>query len=100
VDAWERSEWDLILMDVQMPVMDGPSATRTIRSRERDLGRAPTPIIALTANAMSHQIDEYAAAGMDGFVAKPIEISKLYEVIDRVARALNERRDARDEVAA
>jgi signal transduction histidine kinase/AmiR/NasT family two-component response regulator len=87
VEMWERGDWDLILMDVQMPVMDGPTATRRIRARERELGRGRTPIIALTANAMSHQIDEYSAAGMDGFVAKPIEIARLYDVINSIVQA-------------
>ena len=78
VAAWENDSWDLILMDIQMPGMDGPTATRRIRHLEAALGRDRTPIIALTANAMSHQVAEYAAVGMDGFVAKPIEISRLF----------------------
>jgi signal transduction histidine kinase len=81
IDAWEQGEWDIILMDVQMPVMDGPTAARLIRRRERETGRAQTPIIALTANAMTHQTQSYFAAGMTGFVAKPIEVSKLFEAI-------------------
>jgi CheY-like chemotaxis protein len=78
VNAWENETWDLILMDIQMPRMDGPAATRRIRQLEAALGRGRTPIIALTANAMSHQVAEYAAVGMDGFVAKPIEIGRLF----------------------
>ncbi|MBW8815631.1 MAG: response regulator [Caulobacterales bacterium] len=81
VQAWEREPWDLILMDVQMPVMDGPTATAVIRTRERAEGRARTPIVALTANAMSHQIAEYLQSGMDAFVAKPIEAGRLYEAL-------------------
>jgi len=81
VEAWEREAWDVILMDVQMPVMDGPTATALIRARERSEGRARTPIIALTANAMSHQIAEYLQSGMDAFVAKPIEAQRLYEAL-------------------
>jgi PAS domain S-box-containing protein len=77
LEAWEREAWDVILMDVQMPRMDGPTATRAIRRREAELGRARTPIVALTANAMAHQVEEYRAAGMDGFVAKPIEVGDL-----------------------
>ena len=79
--AWEKEPWDLILMDVQMPVMDGPTATGVIRAREKAEGRARTPIVALTANAMAHQVLEYKTAGMDDFVAKPIEASRLYTVV-------------------
>jgi signal transduction histidine kinase/ActR/RegA family two-component response regulator len=82
VEAWEREDWDLILMDVQMPLMDGPTATRLIRQREAETGRRPTPIIALTANAMNHQTEGYRAAGMNGFVAKPIEVMQLFAAID------------------
>ena len=81
VAAWEERPWDLILMDVQMPVMDGPTATREIRRREAETGRPETPIIALTANAMNHQTESYRAAGMSGFVAKPIEVAQLYAAI-------------------
>ncbi|HEY8003839.1 MAG TPA: ATP-binding protein [Phenylobacterium sp.] len=79
--AWRRETWDLILMDVQMPVMDGPTATRAIRAAEALGGRARTPIVALTANAMAHQVAEYSAAGMDAHVAKPIEAAKLYAAL-------------------
>ena len=81
VDAWASGAYDLILMDIQMPVMDGIAAAREIRRREAIGGRARTPIVALTANALAHQVGEYLAAGMDDHVAKPIEISKLYETI-------------------
>jgi len=81
LEAWEREPWDVILMDVQMPVMDGPTATALIRTRERSQGRARTPIVALTANAMPHQIAEYLQSGMDAFVAKPIEAQRLYEAL-------------------
>jgi PAS domain S-box-containing protein len=82
VAAWEADTWDVILMDVQMPGMDGPTATRTIRAREAETGRTRTPIVALTANAMSHQVAEYLQSGMDGFVSKPIEVSRLFAAID------------------
>ena len=85
VAAWEAEPWDLILMDVQMPEMDGPTATAIIRTREADAGRARTPIVALTANAMDHQVSEYRAAGMDDFVAKPIEAGRLYEAVMQAA---------------
>ncbi|MGH7010153.1 MAG: ATP-binding protein [Caulobacteraceae bacterium] len=86
VAAWEAQEWDAILMDVQMPVMDGPAAARAIRLREAELGRSRTPIIALTANAMSHQIGEYLAAGMDGHLPKPIEARRLFETLAQLVQ--------------
>lgn len=82
IDAWENGDWDVILMDVQMPVLDGPATVRTIREREAETGRRPTPIVALTANAMSHQIAEYLACGMDAYVVKPIEASKLFQALE------------------
>jgi PAS domain S-box-containing protein len=84
VAAWSREAWDVILMDIQMPEMDGPTAAAVIRTREKTEGRPRTPIIALTANAMAHQVAEYLAAGMDGFVAKPIEVSRLFEAMQQV----------------
>jgi signal transduction histidine kinase/FixJ family two-component response regulator len=81
VDAWKIGGYDLILMDIQMPVMDGIDAAREIRELEAAEGRRRTPIVALTANALTYQVDEYLAAGMDDHVAKPIEIAKLYEAI-------------------
>ncbi len=82
VDAWKDAGWDVILMDMQMPVMDGLTAARAIRQAEADMGRARTPIIALTANAMSHQIQQCLAAGMDGHVAKPIEAARLFAALE------------------
>ncbi|MDP3853427.1 ATP-binding protein [Phenylobacterium sp.] len=86
-EAWRDGAYDLILMDIQMPVMDGIDSARAIRAAEVEHGRPRTPIVALTANALSHQVEEYLAAGMDGHVAKPIEIAKLY---DAISRALSE----------
>ena len=97
VEAWEREAWDVILMDVQMPDMDGPTATALIRTRERAQGRARTPIIALTANAMSHQIAEYLQSGMDAFVGKPIEAGRLFEALQT---AVDGEGDERGETAA
>jgi two-component system, sensor histidine kinase len=81
VEASSKQPFDLILMDIQMPVMDGVAATRAIRRREAETDIPRTPIVALSANAMSHQVAEYLAAGMDGHIAKPIEIGKLYAVL-------------------
>jgi signal transduction histidine kinase/CheY-like chemotaxis protein len=84
VASWERQPWDIILMDIQMPGMDGVAATRAIRQREAETGRPRTPIVAVTANAMTHQLADYAAAGMDDVVAKPIDIARLFATIERV----------------
>ncbi len=81
VEAWESAQWDVILMDVQMPVMDGLTATAKIRGRELETGRVRTPIIALTANAMAHQVEQYLATGMDTHVAKPIEAAVLFAAL-------------------
>jgi signal transduction histidine kinase len=82
VEAWLAEPYDLVLMDIQMPEMDGIAATRAIRTAEAEMGRPHTPIIAVSANAMTHQVKEYLAAGMDGHVAKPIELSKLHAAIE------------------
>jgi CheY-like chemotaxis protein/two-component sensor histidine kinase len=82
VDAWIAEPYDLVLMDIQMPEMDGIAATRAIRAAEAEMGRPHTAIIAVSANAMTHQVKEYLAAGMDGHVAKPIELSKLHAAIE------------------
>ena len=89
VEAWETGVWDVILMDVQMPVMDGVTATAAIRQKEQASGRARTRIIALSANAMAHQVSEYVAAGMDGHVAKPIEAVALYKALCAAAEAID-----------
>jgi signal transduction histidine kinase/NO-binding membrane sensor protein with MHYT domain/ActR/RegA family two-component response regulator len=91
LNAWEAGDWDVILMDVQMPEMDGPSATRRIRELERTRGLRRTPIIGLTANAMTHQTEEYLAHGMDQVVAKPYNIAELVRAIDRATRGADER---------
>ena len=84
VEAWAGGDWDLILMDVHMPVLDGVGAVREIRAREAAEGRRRTPVIALTANAMTHQVAELIAAGMDRHVAKPIDAARLFEAIESV----------------
>ncbi|MDF2900723.1 MAG: sensor histidine kinase/response regulator [Phenylobacterium sp.] len=82
LEAWRAQEWDLILMDAQMPQMDGIQATLAIRAAEVADGRSRTPIIALTANAMAHQAEAYAACGMDSVVRKPIQVAELFAAIE------------------
>jgi CheY-like chemotaxis protein len=69
-------------MDAQMPEMNGSDACQEIRRLEREAGRPRVPILALTANVMRHQIEAYEAAGMDGYVAKPIDASALFSSIE------------------
>jgi signal transduction histidine kinase/ActR/RegA family two-component response regulator len=82
VDAWRGGGFDLILMDIQMPVMDGVEAAKAIRAAELSERLPRTPILALTANALVHQVEAYLAAGMDGHVSKPIELKRLYDAIE------------------
>jgi signal transduction histidine kinase/ActR/RegA family two-component response regulator len=86
VRAYEDGVFDLVLMDIQMPLMSGVEAAQTIRRREAITGRAHTPIVALSANVMTHHLAEYRAAGIDAHVGKPIEVEKLYAVLEKVAK--------------
>jgi PAS domain S-box-containing protein len=99
VDAWMSGDFDLILMDIQMPEMDGVAATALIRDDEAKSGRPRTPIIALSANALSHQITAYTDAGMDAHVAKPIDMNLLQSEIERVLRQNASPVDAAPQVA-
>jgi CheY-like chemotaxis protein/HPt (histidine-containing phosphotransfer) domain-containing protein len=82
--ALERRPFDLVLMDVQMPEMNGFEAARAIRARERETGRH-IPIIAMTAHAMKGDRERCLAAGMDHYVMKPILARKLFEAIESLA---------------
>ncbi len=84
VAAAASGHWDAILMDVQMPVMDGPTAARQIRAAEAAAGRRRVPILALTANAMAHHEAEYTDAGMDALVPKPIQLERLLATLQAV----------------
>jgi CheY-like chemotaxis protein len=77
--------------------MDGIAATQAIRRREAETGRQAVPILALTANAMNHQIDSYLAAGMNGVVAKPIQVAELLGAIVRVTSDLLAEADPPDQ---
>ena len=79
--------FDCVLMDCQMPVMDGLDATRHMRERETAQARRRTPIIALTANAMQGDRERCLAAGMDDFLAKPYDIEALLTVLERATTA-------------
>ena len=82
LEIFEREQFDLILMDVQMPKMDGLQATRIIREKEQENG-LHTPIVALTASAMIEDKDKCLDAGMDDYLSKPFRQRELYRVITK-----------------
>lgn len=86
VEAYRDGRYDLILMDVQMPEMDGLDATRAIRELEKGDGRR-IPILALTASVMVEESYQCLASGMDGVVAKPIDFSELLQMMERIVPA-------------
>ncbi len=83
VAAAARGGYDMVLMDIQMPGMDGMEATRRIRAMDGPI--AATPVVAITANVLAEQKSSYAAAGMDGVVSKPVSAAALISEITRVA---------------
>ena len=94
VEMFREGDYDLVLMDVQMPVMDGVRAAQAIRALESAEGRRPTPILALSANVMRHQIETYLAAGMSSFIAKPVSMSTLINAIETALKTSAERTSA------
>ena len=86
VEMCEKHSFDLVLMDIQMPIMDGFGATAAIRDRERNTG-AHLPIIAMTAHAEFGYAAKCLAGGMDGYIAKPVKPQVLFEAIERFALA-------------
>ncbi|WP_459873953.1 PAS domain-containing hybrid sensor histidine kinase/response regulator, partial [Endothiovibrio diazotrophicus] len=82
VAKFKADRYDLVLMDMQMPVMDGYTATRRIRQWERERGEAATPVIALTAHAFSEDVQHCLDAGCDSHLSKPIKKSTLLQVLE------------------
>jgi CheY-like chemotaxis protein len=86
VEAVSKSQYDLILMDVEMPVMDGFSATREIRALEKEKNLGYTPIIALTAHALVEYRKECLKNGMDDYITKPFRKKVLLDAVDKWCR--------------
>jgi CheY-like chemotaxis protein len=82
----ENPRYDLVFMDHMMPGMDGIEATRIIRRWEEEQKQARIPIVALTANAITGNIEKFLAAGFDGFISKPIDIVQLDEALNKYVR--------------
>ncbi len=87
VEIWQKKRFDLILMDAQMPEMNGYEATQFIRNREREVSGGHIPIVAMTAHALKGDDQKCFAAGMDGYVAKPINPTVLFDEIERTMEA-------------
>ncbi|MDX2309066.1 MAG: ATP-binding protein [Hyphomicrobium sp.] len=85
VDAVREGDFDLVLMDGSMPGMDGFEATRIIRAEEREQGRVPVPIVALTAHVIGQGADAWADAGMSDYLAKPFTLAGLRACVERWA---------------
>ena len=86
LEAIKTTPYDLVLMDCEMPVLDGFQATRQLREWEANSGRRRTPVVALTAHILSEHRERAREAGMDGHMAKPVELSHLRELIDHWVR--------------
>jgi signal transduction histidine kinase/DNA-binding response OmpR family regulator len=86
VEMWEKLPYDLILMDCQMPEMDGLEATQAIRQRESEDKRSRIPIVAMTASAMQGDRELCLAVGMDDYLSKPVKSTDLQSVLDRWVR--------------
>lgn len=85
LEALQEDVFDLVLMDVQMPIMDGVEATQAIRSGQPGIDPG-IPVIAVTAHAMSGDEDKFLQAGMDGYLSKPVNMDEFYRVVDRVVK--------------
>lgn len=85
VEWIEKNGFDLVLMDVQMPEMDGLEATKEIREKEKITGKH-IPIVALTAHAFKEDEEKCLSAGMDGYTTKPIKIQELFKTIENILK--------------
>ncbi len=90
LDILQDNTFHIVFMDIQMPVMDGEQAVKCIREKEQSQGQgAHIPIVAMTANALKGDKERYLAAGMDGYISKPITLAKLSETLDELIETFN-----------
>jgi CheY-like chemotaxis protein len=93
LEAWEKNRFDLILMDLQMPELNGFEATAAIREKEKTTGTR-TPIIALSAHSQEEVEEEWGEADMDGFMSRPIKLAELVATIEMVGEKARAEREA------
>lgn len=89
LDLYKRGHYHLVLMDCQMPVMDGLEASREIRRYEQESGRPRTPIVAVTANVATTDRQACLAVGMDDYLAKPFDLDVFLDTLERWTGASN-----------
>ena len=83
LEAAMHGRFDMILLDISMPELDGMEASRQFRQWEADTGATPTPILAITASAMKGDRERFAEVGMDGYLAKPFNAEQLYRMVEQ-----------------
>ncbi len=86
LQAWEQHDFDIILMDISMPVLSGTDATRIIREKERLAGKRHLPIVALTAHALLEEQQQLTGQGFDGCLIKPVQLDELLQELKRQVR--------------
>jgi two-component system sensor histidine kinase/response regulator len=86
IEKWEHEDFNAIIMDIEMPEMDGLQATRIIRRREKEVERSYTPIFAISGCFLINPEEHCKRAGMDGYIAKPVIINKLLEYVMPLAQ--------------
>ncbi len=96
VEFYQKNDYDLILMDIQMPVMDGVKATKIIREIERKKNKH-TPILALSASVFKSEVKKFLEAGMDGYITKPISTKDLYEALYKFLELTQKRETSKKE---
>ncbi len=88
LELFKQNKYNFILMDIMMPIMDGLESTKRIRAYEQEEQIEPTPIIAVTANALDNDRDKCIEYGMDDFMTKPFNLVNLKEILDRLNIAI------------
>ncbi|MCB0335141.1 MAG: response regulator, partial [Bdellovibrionales bacterium] len=81
LEQFKEHDFDIVLMDIQMPIMDGLEATRQIIAYEKQSAKIHVPIIAVTAHALVQERERYLKSGMDGYITKPLDRNELWSVI-------------------